>query len=664
MFLRSSSSVRTLLSVLGLAPVVGGMAWMATDPADAHARDYHTPGQLAEIRSSGDTIGLSLAQNHYFMASGRCEGCHGHDPQEYAGLTPEGVDVNVVDAWRSTMMANSARDPFWRAKVSHEGLVNPAHKDALEDKCTSCHAPAGRYDKHMLGHGLYSMSELMHDSVGLDGVNCVACHIQSADSIGLHFSGKLKFDTLNRPLYGPYLDDDIFGAPMSSFVGYEPKYGAHINDAGLCAGCHTLLTETADLSGEHTGAYFVEQATYHEWLNSIFNNREHAETGITCQGCHVPRIDEGVVLSANYIFLQPHSPFGLHHFAGANSFMLHMLKDHRDSLGVPATPTQFDSTIARTNRLLQQHSLLLDVAVTGRNEDTAAVSVELVNLVGHKFPSGYPARRMWVELLVQNTGTGDTIFHSGGLGADYEVNGHDADWEPHYDLINSPDQVQIYEMVMGDVNGDKTTVLERAAVPLKDNRLPPAGFTSTHNTYDTAVVAGVPATDLDFNRDGLGVEGAGRDVVHFRVPMQGFTGQVEFKARVWYQSAPPKWMEEMFAYNSEAIDRFRDMYQAADNTPVLVREAAVVDDRTGVVDLQAWGIRIHPNPVFNGTLTVSGLDARVEEITLFDLNGRVLARRGANRQPVWRVELPAAAGTYLLVFRTNVGVHVERVVRM
>jgi hypothetical protein len=48
--------------------------------------------------------------------------------------------------------------------------------------------------------------------------------------------------------------------------------------------------------------------------------------------------------------------------------------------------------------------------------------------------------------------------------------------EPHYQIINRPDQAQIYEMVMGDVNGQFTTVLMRGYAPLKDNRLPPIGF--------------------------------------------------------------------------------------------------------------------------------------------------------------------------------------------
>ncbi|HEY0977569.1 MAG TPA: T9SS type A sorting domain-containing protein [Flavobacteriales bacterium] len=648
-----------------LAVVLVAMVGLAGRAPEAEARNYHSAAELASFRSGGggeeDTARLPMGTNQYFMGSGRCAGCHGYDPAGYAGVTPDGVDVNVTDDWRSTMMANSARDPFWRAKVSHEGLVNPDHRAVLEDKCTSCHAPAGRHDKHMLGHGLYSIAELMDDSLGLDGVSCVPCHIQSEDSLGLHFSGKLIFDTLNRPLYGPYANEDIFGAPMSSFVGYEPQFGAHVMKAGLCAGCHTLITATSDLSGQPTGGSFVEQATYHEWLNSRYNEEAFPEIGISCQGCHMPRIFDGVVISANYLFLQPKSPFGLHHLAGGNTFMLEMLKEHKETLGVPATDVQFDSTIARTNRLLQQNSLLLDVDVVSRDADTAFIDVKLTNLTGHKFPTGYPSRRAWIELEVTNS-SGTSVFRSGGWDEGYEVIGHDADWERHYDLITDAGQAQIYEMVMGDVNGDKTTVLDRAAVPLKDNRLPPLGFSTGHITYDTTLIANVPVSDTNFNHDATNVEGSGTDIVHYHIPMGGQVGDIVVRAKVWYQSSPPKWMEEMFDFNSTEIDLFRSMYEAADNTPVLVRQAETVDVSTGIDDLRELGVRIFPNPVRDGHLVITGLDGRVLEVTVHDVSGRLVARRGANIGPRWTVELPPVKGTYIVSIRTRERTFIERVV--
>jgi hypothetical protein len=627
------------------------------------ARAYHSAEELAQYRAG---LGLASGANNYFMGSGNCNGCHGHDPNGFAMITGEGVDVNVVDDWRSSMMANSARDPFWRAKVSHEVQVNPANQAALEDKCTSCHAPMGRHDKHLMGQGPYSIAELEQDVLAQDGVSCVPCHIQSADSIGLFNSGNLKFDTLGNPLYGPYGGPDdpiaLFGAPMTAFVGYQPLYGEHINDGGLCASCHTLVTETADLSGNLTGGTFVEQATYHEWLNSFFNNKEHVN-GITCQGCHVPRINDGVVISANYLFLQPRTPFGLHYFAGANVFMLNMLKQHIGDLGLTANAAQFDSTILRTTQLLQENSLLLEPAMAARTVDTAFIDVKLTNLAGHKFPSGYPARRAWVELVVTNA-AGDTLFRSGGWDSTYDVIGHDASWEPHYDVITAPDQAQIYELVMADVNGDRTTTLERAASKLKDNRLTPSGFTTTHYAYDTTTVAGVSASDIDFNKDDLGVEGSGTDIVHYHVPVGGYTGVLNVRTRFWYQSAPPRYMTEMFAYSGAAIDTFKTYFLDADNSPVLVKEEVFTDLSTGVDDLEELGVRIFPNPVRDGRLNILGLSDRVLGIEVYDARGALVARTPVRGQRQWTVDLPSAGGTYLVAIRTEDRVFVERVVSL
>lgn len=659
---RYSLTARPFIIAATVGTVALFVAWTDGGVPKAHA--HHTQAELDGFRGNG--VGLPFGRNEYFIASGECNGCHGLDltPPVLANHTEDGVDVNPVDGWRSTMMANSAKDPFWRAKVSHEGKVNPGHASALEHKCTSCHAPMGHYDQVLTGGGLYAISDLEFDPVARDGVSCMACHMQSADSAGLLFSGALRFDT-NDVEYGPYDVKNLFGAPMTSFVGYEPQYGAHINDAGLCAGCHTLITETADLSGELTGDHFVEQATYHEWVNSVFNTDVDPENGITCQGCHLPRIDDAMVISALYDFLANEeyrrSPYGKHELAGGNTFMLKLLKANIASLGITADSVHFDSTIARTNRMLQQNSLLMETTVPDRDLDTAFIDVKLTNLVGHKFPSGYPSRRAFIELVVLNAG-GDTLFQSGRYDGAYEVVGHDADWEPHHDVIRTPDEAQIYEMVMGDVNGNKTTVLERAKTPLKDNRLTPLGFSTTHYTYDTTLVAGVPATDTDFNHDGLGAEGSGTDITHYHVPMGGYAGLITIHAKVWYQSAPPRWMEEMFSFNSAEIDTFRTMFEQADGTPVLVRSTETTDLSVAVDNLAELGVRIFPNPLRDGLLRVEGLDARTTGIEVFDLRGALVSRHVPNGERTWQVKLPSTAATYLVVVNSTKGRFVERVV--
>ena len=644
---RYSLPVKTLVIAGTVGAIALLVAWDEGELPQAHA--YHSPAELDELRGGG--IGLASGANHYFRASGDCHGCHGPDTNGpvFANTTAAGVDVNAGDNWRSTMMGNSARDPFWRAKVSHEVTVNPAHQAALEDKCTSCHAPMGRHDEHMWNGGQYSIAELTNDPIALDGVSCMACHMQSADSIGLLFSGELRFDT-NDVEFGPYTE--IFGAPMANFVGYDPQHGEHINDAGLCAGCHTLITETADLSGNLTGGEFVEQATYHEWLNSIFNTDLDPEGGVTCQGCHMPRLQEGIVISALYDFLTPRSPYGQHHFVGGNVFMLELLKDNIDELMLTSSSVRFDSTIARTTRQLQQQTLLLETTVMERTAAQADIDVKLTNLAGHKFPSGYPSRRAFIELHVQDD-EGNTIFRSGNWEPDYEVHGHDATFEPHHDVITSEDQAQIYEMVMGDVNGNKTTVLERASTPLKDNRLTPPGFFTTSVVYDTCLIEGVPPEDIDFNKFEGGSEGSGTDITHYQVAMGGYTGAVTITAKIWYQSAPPRWMEEMFDHNTTEIDTFRIMYEAADGTPVLVKEQSIVDVSLAVDDIRESGLRIFPNPVRDGLLRIEGITERIEGIEVYDLRGALLSRYAPNGQHIWQVKLPEGSSTYLVV--VNVG---------
>jgi len=229
-------------------------------------------------------------------------------------------------------------------------------------------------------------------------------------------------------------------------------------------------------------------------------------------------------------------------------------------------------------------------------------------------------------------------------------------------VIRTPDQAQIYEMVMGDVDGDKTTVLERAKEPLKDNRLAPLGFSTAHYSYDMARIVGVPPADPDFNHNTVGEEGSGTDITHYHVPMNGYTGLLTIRARVWYQSAPPRWMEEMFAMSTPEIEIFRTMYDEADGTPVLVRELEITDLTNGVDDLAELGVRIFPNPVHDGVLHVEGLDERITAIEMFDVRGAVVARHVPMGQRSWQVRLPEARATYVVVIHTAAGRFVERVI--
>lgn len=609
--------------------------------------------ELAMMRSADS---LPVVISTYFATSGRCAGCHGFDPQGIASIDGQGRDVNVADDWRSTMMANSARDPFFRAKIRHESLVNPAHAGALQNKCLSCHAPLGMHEERMMGHPPFTLAHLDTSVLGLDGVSCLSCHMQSEATAGTFFSGELEFDSAR--VYGPYADDQINPAIMEFFVRFRPGFGSHIVNSKVCAGCHTLVTETADLEGNLTGDHFVEQATYHEWLNSVYS-----ANGTQCNTCHMPRINDGILLAAEYPFLNPQSPFGLHHLVGGNEHMLRLLKQNRVALAIPASDTQFDSTLARTRRMLAQHTLDIALTLDHRTDDTAYFALRLDNKAGHRFPSGYPSRRAFIEFIVL-TAEGDTVFKSGLLNSADEVEGHDSPYEPHHDVITSSDQVQIYEMVMGDVNGDPTTVLERAKEPIKDNRLAPVGFTSTHFAYDTTRVAGVPASDIDFNRNAFGDEGTGADAVRFHIPITGVSDALHAFARVWYQPVPPAWNQEMFSYSHPEIDAFRDMLEASDRSPSLVAADSLFLGPAGIAAPAADRVRVAPNPTTDGWVSITAESATsLTLLSVHDARG-ALARFDQQRTSQGlRLRLTDTAGTYFIRMRIDGEEVIKRILR-
>ncbi len=614
---------------------------LSSIPVDNHLTAFHTPEELVYLRGHQSFIQADTTE--FFGTSSLCQNCHSLDSSGVASVDTFGNDVNVFDDWRGSMMANSARDPFWRAKVSHEVLINPSKKVDIETVCTTCHAPLGNHRAILRGAEHYMIDDMLQDTFGMDGVSCGACHHQSKEELGQLHTGDTRFDT-SRVIYGPYLFP--FEQPMQFFVGFKPVWSEHINDAGLCASCHTLIVESLDLEGNPTGTSYVEQATYHEWLNSDYNTQD-----ISCQACHIPRLDQKVIIARSIGPVTGREPFGLHEMAGANTFMLNLMKANRDELGIPATEANFDSTIEKTYEMLQKLTLDMDLEMVNLDADTAYFSMALTNKAGHKFPSGYPSRRAFIEFIVL-TENGDTLFQSGVLNNQYEVKGRDPQFEPHYDMINDPDQVQIYQLVNGDVNGDFSTVLERGFQALKDNRLPPFGFTTSHTVYDTTQIAGKALDDPNFNKDDAGQEGTATDIIRYHIPLQNYAGgNISVSARVLYQSLPPEWMEEMFAETTPEIEKFRRMYDEADQSAVVIATETMEDiyvKSVGTKDqVLEMAVQIAPNPTLDGWVEVKLDDPTpLTRIEVYTIEGKLVASHLENR-----FALPEAAGIYVLKIR-------------
>src|SRR4030081_2419604 len=80
-----------------------------------------------------------------FQTSDRCLACHN-------GIqTPSGEDVSIGFDWRSSMMGNSSRDPYWQGSVRREVIDHPESQAHIEDECSVCHMPITRYEAKLRG---------------------------------------------------------------------------------------------------------------------------------------------------------------------------------------------------------------------------------------------------------------------------------------------------------------------------------------------------------------------------------------------------------------------------------------------------------------------------------------------------------------------------------
>jgi hypothetical protein len=503
-----------------------------------------------------------------FRGSGNCQLCH-----ESTGnaMTWNGVDVSPISYWRSTMMGNSSKDPLWRAMVAEEVHNFPQIQELIEKTCLRCHSPMGYTEAFFNGDTTYSMAQLKQDQLANDGVSCTLCHQINSDNFGFDgsYSGHYNIYA-DSVIYGPYDSSDTQFMPIWPNVNYTVEYAPHMNQSELCATCHTLFTPYLDNQGNIAGT-FPEQTPYLEWKNS-----NYPAQNIQCQDCHMPKIYDPISISSRGSY-PDRTPFWRHTFVGGNLYILKILKANIDSINATAEPEHFDSTIARAKHNMSENTLVLSTFSDFQN-DSLEIRVILENLAGHKIPTGIPFRRMWIHLKVEEIG-GLVIFESGEWDSEGKIADYNSDYEPHYNIITSEDDVQAYEGVFIDVDQNVTYTLLRAAEFVKDNRIPPVGFTSSHYSYDSTGIFGDAVGDPNFNKDS-GNEGTGMDIVTYKIPgEQNKTYRVT--AEVCYQSVKPELVDHLRGIGEPDITRFVDMYDATPNVPFIM-ESVTFDIVTGI----------------------------------------------------------------------------------
>ncbi len=411
---------------------VGLLLLVQAGPAEVRA-------QTAPQTDRGDRGGPS------FQTSYECVACHN-------GLTtPTGENVSIGVNWRASMMAQSARDPYWQGAVRRETIDHPMHTAAIEDE--------------------------------------------------------------------------------SRVVGTLP-----------------------------------EQVPYLEWQHSAFREDQ------SCQACHMPAVTEPTPITS--VVGEPRERLGRHTFLGGNFFMLRMLNRYRADLGVTVPPQELEAAARATERQLQTDTASVDITTTARTAAGIEFAVSVTSGVGHKLPTGYPSRRVWLHVTIRDA-SGRTVFESGAVAPDGAIAGNDNDadatvYERHYQEIRAADEVQIYESVMTDADGVVTTGLLRGARYVKDNRLLPRGFDKTTASDDIAV-RGRADADPDFL--------AGGDRVRYVVDSPDAAGSLMIEAELRYQPIGYRWAQNLGEYDAVETKRFVSYYDAtaAGSSLVLAHSSALVE---------------------------------------------------------------------------------------
>jgi hypothetical protein len=277
----------------------------------------------------------------------------------------------------------------------------------------------------------------------------------------------------------------------------------------------------------------------------------------------MPEVSEPTPVSS--VLGEPRAGLSRHAFIGGNFFMLRMLNRYRTELGVEALPVELESTARATTLQLETGTAAVSLAGARASGGLLDLDVAVRNLTGHKFPTGYPARRAWLHVVVRDR-DGRAVFESGAMASSGAIDGNDNDvdgsrFEPHHDEIRSAADVQIYESMMVDAAGAVTTGLLTGTRFVKDNRLLPRGFDKATASADIAV-RGEASSDDDFGADG--------DRVRYVVDVRRTTGPLQVTVELRYQPIAFRWAKNLTPYDANEPRRFVSYFDAMSSQSSIV----------------------------------------------------------------------------------------------
>ena len=371
-------------------------------------------------------------------------------------------------SWQGGMMAQAARDPVFRAALAVANQDIPG----VGEYCLRCHTPRGWMEgRSLAADGSSLNSEDMH------GVACDVCHrfvdplSDEAAKLVEHVppgygNAMMVADTANV-VRGPYAD-------TSGAMPHRTMKSDYHASSSLCATCHDVSNPILadDVSKQPPHTYGVIERTYSEWSLSDFA-KEGSEG--TCQSCHYPAVEGGGQASR---FNSPHRDhFVMHGPVGGSTWVQEITGKLWQTIDVDRKA--LDAGRERARKLLRT-AASLDVSFPQPGQ----AILRITNLTGHKLPTGYPeGRRMWVNVRCLNA-AGKVIDEIGRYGEKQDTLSGKAVTVP---TLLDEQRTRVYENLPGMSSEQaakhgkqpgKSFHFVLNDVIVKDNRIPPRGFTN------------------------------------------------------------------------------------------------------------------------------------------------------------------------------------------
>ncbi len=463
---------------------------------------------------------------------GLCASCHGY--------YDNGHNVRPFTTWSGSMMANAGRDPiFWAA-------LDVANNDlpGIGEWCLRCHSPGGWLAGRAApptgsADGCSLAGQIDGANDDFEGLHCEFCHrmqVNPSPPAGqqpvYYENGQYWIDDTSCAMgfepcrKGPYDYDMVQAHPPHPWESSQ-----YHRDSDICGNCHNVtnpILTLIDENGIDTGVPMPVERTYMEWEQSSFG--QPGPGFLTCQNCHMPDATHDPAYPSIATDINRTGDLPVHQLAGGNAWVPQVLKGEYPNL---ARNAEFDATTAWAVETLEA-SATIEVGVDGTVQagEDLAIGVRVVNLSGHKLPTGYPeGRRMWLDVAVRD-GAGDVVWRSGA-------------WDPATGALARDPQLKVYEIKPGiwDLNGSgECSIADSGGNPLfhfvlnncvvLDNRIPPAGFTGMNDIETRPVNYAYPETS-----PGSGIL-VNYDDTSYTVSIPGsVNGDLTVEAALRYQTA-------------------------------------------------------------------------------------------------------------------------------